>query len=69
MTNPTAPHEHRTKPPHPAYGIWQWGRLLFRGTRQECIDMRQDWVLRHGNVELNIGRLPDAEGGGTNGEA
>jgi hypothetical protein len=36
------------------YQIWQWGSLLYCGTKQECETLKERWETKCGNIELEI---------------
>ena len=41
------------------FSMWvieQWGRVLFRGTKQECQAKKREWAEKCGNVELVVRR-------------
>jgi hypothetical protein len=36
------------------YKIWQWGKCLYCGTKEDCEILKNRWTNQCGNIELEI---------------
>jgi hypothetical protein len=43
------------------FGIFQWGELKHKGTKEDCERIAKRWTEQNGNLDLEVIPLPNAD--------